>query len=105
MEELTELRSRITIFDLIFNNWITTSIASLGVLADYFLGRIPYPNERNSSRLFRFIDDNFDEKVDLKEFQSYLVKLFHAHGMARLSLVSIGCPMSDDNLEMPLKAN
>ncbi|CAG2164082.1 unnamed protein product [Oppiella nova] len=78
-KQTIETRSRITIFDIIFNDWISISIASVGIIADYFLRRIPYPNDRNSSRLFHHMDIDGDHKVDIREFQSYLIQLFHAN--------------------------
>jgi hypothetical protein len=53
----------------------------LGILSDIFFGRIPFPNEKNTSRLFDYMDENNDQKIDINEFGIYLVKLFHAHSI------------------------
>ncbi len=69
------------IFDIVFENWRTASIASLGILTDIFFGRIPFPNEKNTSRLFDYMDEDNDQKIEINEFGIYLVKLFHAHSI------------------------
>lgn len=82
IKETTKMKS---IFDIIFANWRTVSIASVGIVFDLFFKRIPYPNEKNTTLLFKYMDEDNDQKVDVNEFETYLIKLFHAHGMHALN--------------------
>jgi hypothetical protein len=81
LSEVLDKAKVYAIFDIVFENWKTVSIASLGILSDVFLGRIPFPNEKNTSRLFNYMDEDNDQKIDIDEFGIYLVKLFHAHSI------------------------